>query len=42
MANRVVFELVNIFHDDDQGRLAEEWVQTDDRRRLRQLGADGR
>jgi predicted ester cyclase len=39
---RVVFELMNIFRYDDQGRLAEEWVQTDNRSRLRQLGADGR
>ena len=36
---RVVFELTNIFRYDDQGRLAEEWVQTDNRSRLRQLGA---
>lgn len=40
--NRVVFELVNIFRYDGQGRLAEEWVQTDNRSRLRQLGAEGR
>lgn len=39
--NRVVFELTNIFRYDDQGRLAEEWVQTDNRSRLRQLGAEG-
>jgi predicted ester cyclase len=39
---RVVFELMNIFRYDDQGRLAEEWVQTDNRSRLRQLGAEGR
>jgi predicted ester cyclase len=39
---QVVFELVNIFRYDDQGRLAEEWVQTDNRSRLRQLGAEGR
>jgi predicted ester cyclase len=39
---RVAFELVNIFRYDDQGRLAEEWVQTDNRSRLRQLGAEGR
>jgi predicted ester cyclase len=37
--NRVVFELMNIFRYDDQGRLAEEWVQADNRSRLRQLGA---
>jgi predicted ester cyclase len=34
----VVFELTNIFRYDEQGRLAEEWVQTDNRSRLRQLG----
>jgi predicted ester cyclase len=39
---RVVFELMNIFRYDEQGRLAEEWVQTDNRSRLRQLGAEGR
>jgi predicted ester cyclase len=39
---RVVFELMNIFRYDDQGRCAEEWVQTDNRSRLRQLGAEGR
>jgi predicted ester cyclase len=37
--NQVVLELINIFRYDDQGRLAEEWVQTDNRSRLRQLGA---
>jgi predicted ester cyclase len=36
--SRVVFELINIFRYDDRGRLAEEWVQTDNRSRLRQLG----
>ena len=40
--SRVVFELINIFRYDDQGRLAEEWVQTDSRSRLHQLGAEGR
>ena len=40
--NRVVFELINIFRYDDQGRLAEEWVQADNRSRLRQLGVGGR
>jgi predicted ester cyclase len=39
---RIVFELMNIFRYDEQGRLAEEWVQTDNRSRLRQLGAEGR
>jgi predicted ester cyclase len=40
--SRVVFELTNIFRYDEQGRLAEEWVQTDNRSRLRHLGAEGR
>jgi predicted ester cyclase len=39
---RVVFELINILRYDERGRLAEEWVQTDNRSRLRQLGAEGR
>lgn len=39
---RVVFGLMNIFRYDEQGRLAEEWVQTDNRSRLHQLGAEGR
>jgi predicted ester cyclase len=39
---RIVFEVMNIFRYDEQGRLAEEWVQTDNRSRLRQLGAEGR
>jgi predicted ester cyclase len=39
---RVVFELMNVFRYDEVGRLAEEWVQTDNRSRLRQLGAEGR
>ena len=39
---RVTFELINIFRYDDQGRLAEEWIQTDSRSVLRQLGAEGR
>jgi predicted ester cyclase len=39
---RVTFELTNIFRYDDEGRLAEEWIQTDSRSVLRQLGAEGR
>ena len=39
---RVVFDLINIFRFDDQGRLAEEWVRTDYRSFLRQLGAPGK
>lgn len=40
--SRVVFELANIFRYDEQGRLAEEWIQTDNQSVLRQLGAEGR
>lgn len=39
---RVAFELTNIFRYDEEGRLAEEWIQTDNRRLLRQLRAEGR
>ena len=39
---RVVFDLSNIFRFDDQGRLVEEWVRTDNRSLLRQLGAPGK
>lgn len=39
---RVVFDLINIFRFDDEGRLIEEWVRTDYRSFLRQLGAPGR
>jgi hypothetical protein len=38
----VTFELTNIFRYDDDGRLAEEWIQTDTRSVLRRLGAEGR
>ena len=38
---RVVWDLMNIFRFDDQGRLVEEWVRTDYRSFLRQLGAQG-
>ncbi len=38
----VVWDLMNIFRFDDQGRLVEEWVRTDYRSFLRQLGAEGR
>jgi predicted ester cyclase len=37
----VVWDLSNIFRFDDQGRLVEEWVRTDYRGFLRQLGAEG-
>ena len=35
-------DLINIFRLDDDGRLIEEWVRTDYRGLLRQLGAPGR
>jgi predicted ester cyclase len=38
---RVVWDLLNIFRFDDQARLVEEWVRTDYRSFLRQLGAQG-
>jgi hypothetical protein len=33
---------MNIFRYHDDGRLAEEWIQTDNRGVLRQLGTEGR
>lgn len=39
---RVVMDLINIFRFDDEGRLVEEFVRTDYRSLLRQLGAEGR
>jgi predicted ester cyclase len=39
---RVVMDLSNIFRFTDDGRLIEEWVRTDNRGLLRQLGAEGR
>jgi predicted ester cyclase len=38
---RAVWDLMNLFRFDDQGRLVEEWVRTDYRSFLRQLGAQG-
>jgi predicted ester cyclase len=38
---RVVWDLMNFFRFDDQGGLVEEWVRTDYRSFLRQLGAQG-
>jgi hypothetical protein len=35
-------DLINIFRFDDDGRLTEEFVRTDQRSLLRQLGAPGR
>jgi hypothetical protein len=34
-------DLMNIFRFDDDGRIVEEWVRTDNRSFLRQLGAEG-
>jgi predicted ester cyclase len=39
---RVVWDLVNIFRFDGHARLVEEWVRTDYRSFLRQLGAPGK
>jgi predicted ester cyclase len=39
---RVVWDLLNIFRFDDEGRFVEEWVRGDDSRFLRQLGAVGK
>lgn len=39
--SRVVMDLMNIFRFDDHGRLTEEFVRTDNRAFLRQLGAEG-
>ncbi|WP_436535543.1 ester cyclase [Actinoplanes sp. HUAS TT8] len=36
---RIVFDLLNIFRFDEQGRLVEEWVHTDNRSLLRELSA---
>jgi predicted ester cyclase len=36
---RVVFDLINIFRMDDEGRLVEEYVRTDNRSLLEQLDA---
>ena len=38
---RVVMDLMNIFRFDDDGRIVEEWVRTDNRSLLCQLGAEG-
>ncbi len=35
---RVIWDLANIFRVDEQGRLIDEWVRTDNRSVLRQLG----
>jgi SnoaL-like protein len=38
---RVVWDLINVFRFDDQGRLVAEFVRTDNRAFLRQLGVEG-
>src|ERR1700733_13055014 len=38
---RVVWDLMSLFRFDDRGRLVEEFVRTDNRSFLRQLGAEG-
>lgn len=38
---RIVWDLLNLFRFDDEGRLVEEWARTDYRSFLRQLGAVG-
>jgi predicted ester cyclase len=37
---RVVWDLMNMFRFDDRGRIVEEFVRTDNRSLLRQLGAE--
>ena len=37
---RVVFDMINIFRFDDQGRMVEEWVRIDNHSLLRQFGAE--
>lgn len=37
---RVVWDLINIFRFDERARIVEEWVRTDNRSFLRQLGAE--
>ena len=39
---RVTFDLLNIFSYDDEGRIIDEIVRTDNRSVLRQLGAEGK
>ena len=39
---RIVWDLMNIFQFNDQGQILEEWVRTDYRSFLRQLGAPGK
>jgi predicted ester cyclase len=37
---RVIWDLMNLFRFDDHGRIVEEFVRTDNRSLLRQLGAE--
>jgi predicted ester cyclase len=37
---RVIWDLMNLFRFDDRGRIVEEFVRTDNRSLLRQLGAE--
>ena len=39
---KVIWDLSNIFRFNEQGLIVEEWVRTDNRDVLRQLGAEGR
>ena len=39
---RIVWDLINIFRFDEHGLLVEEWVRSDNRSLLRQLGAPGK
>ena len=39
---RVTWDLIDIFRFDDEGRLVEEWIRSDNRSFLRQLGAAGK
>jgi predicted ester cyclase len=39
---RIVWDLINIFKFDDEGKLIEEWVRSDERSLFRQLGVSGK
>jgi hypothetical protein len=39
---RIVWDLINIFGFDERGLLVEEWIRSDNRSLLRQLGAPGK
>lgn len=38
----IVFEFMNIFKFDEEGRIAEEWIERDNRSLLRQMGYEGK